>query len=95
MPCLPLPCPVVVGGAWLIRDPWPWMFVKIFAAFIPVHEFLREACGFLSGSLSPTWVGAATDVRIPLIEPLSRSVMRWLSAPGYMLSGMLASSFVR
>jgi hypothetical protein len=47
----------MVDGAWLIRDPWPWMFVKIFAAFVPVHGFLPEACGFLPGSLDPAWVG--------------------------------------
>jgi hypothetical protein len=40
-------------------------------------------------------VGATADVHIPLIESLSGSVMRRVSAPGYMLSGMLALSFVR
>jgi hypothetical protein len=94
MPCPTLSCPVVVGGAWLIRDPWPWMLVRILVAFIPVHEFLPEACGFLLGSLSPAWVGGAADVRIPLIESLSRSVMRRVSAPEYTLSGTLALSFV-
>jgi hypothetical protein len=95
MPYLALSCPIVVGGAWLIRDPWPWMLVKILAAFVPVHGFLPEACGFLPGSLRLAWVGAATDVHIPLIESLPWSVMRRVSAPRYMLSGMLASSFVR
>jgi hypothetical protein len=95
MPCPALSYPIVVGGAWLIRDPWPWMLVKILAAFTPVHRFLPEACDFLPGSLNPAWVGAAADVRIPLIESLLRSVMRWVSAPGYMLSGMLDLSFVR
>jgi hypothetical protein len=95
MTCLALSCPVVAGGTWLIRDPWSWMLVKILAAFIPVHGFLLEACGFLPGSLSPAWVGATTDVRIPLIRPLTRSVIRWVSAPRYMLSGMLVLLFVR
>jgi hypothetical protein len=58
------------GGAWLIRDPWPWMLVKILAAFVPVHGFLPEACGFLPGSLVPAWVGAVANVRTPLIESL-------------------------
>jgi hypothetical protein len=95
MPCLALSCLVMAGGAWLIRDPWPWMLVKILAAFIPVHGFLPEACGFLPGSLGPAWVGATTDVRIPLIGSLTRSVMRRVSALGYMLSGMLVLLFVR
>jgi hypothetical protein len=85
----------MAGGAWLIRDPWPWMLVKILAAFVPVHRFLPEACGILSGSLGPAWVGATIVVCIPLIESLSWSVMRRVSAPWYMLSSMLASSFVR
>jgi hypothetical protein len=85
----------VAGGAWLIHDPWPWMLVKILATFISVHRFLLEACGFLPGRLGPAWVGATTDLRIPMIKSLSQSVMRRVSAPGYMLSGMLASSFVR
>jgi hypothetical protein len=87
-------CLVMAGGAWLIRDPWPWMLVRILAAFVPVHGFLLKACGFLLRSLGPTWVGAVADVRIPLIESLSRSVMRWIPAPGYTLPGMLALSFV-
>jgi hypothetical protein len=86
MPCLMLSCPIVVGGTWLIRDPWPWMLVRILAAFVPVHGFLPEASGFLLGSFGPTWVGAMADVHIPLIESLSQSVMRWVSAPGYTLS---------
>jgi hypothetical protein len=64
-------------------------------SWVLVHGFLPEACGFFPGSLSPTWVGAMADLRIPLIESLSRSVMRRVSAPEYMVSGMLASSFVR
>jgi hypothetical protein len=71
MPCPALPCLIMAGGAWLIRDPSPWMLVKILAALEPVHGFLPEACGFLLGSLSPLWVGAVADVRIPLIESLS------------------------
>jgi hypothetical protein len=95
MPYLALSCPVVAGGAWLIRDPWLWMLVKILAAFVPDHGFLPEACGFLPWSLGPAWVGAKADVRIPLIGSISWSVMRRVSVPGYMLSGMLALSFVR
>jgi hypothetical protein len=71
------------------------MLVKILAAFVPVHGFVPEACGFLPGSLSPAWVGVMADVCIPMIKSLSRSVMTRVSAPGYMLLGMLASSFVR
>jgi hypothetical protein len=59
------------------------MLVKILAAFVDVHGFLPEASGFLPGSLSPAWVGATTDVHIPLIRSLSRSVMRWVSALGH------------
>jgi hypothetical protein len=70
MPWPALSCSVVVGGAWLIRDPWPWKLVKILAAFVLVHGFLPEACGFLPGSLGPAWVGAMDDVRTPLIESL-------------------------
>jgi hypothetical protein len=69
--------------------------VKISAAFITVFGFLLEACGFLSGSLSPTWVGDTTEVRIPLIKSLSWSMMRRVSVPRYMLSSMLALSIVR
>jgi hypothetical protein len=39
-------------------------------------------------------MGGAADVRIPLIESLSKLVMRRVSTPGYMLSSMLASLFV-
>jgi hypothetical protein len=67
MPYLALSYPIVAGGAWLIHDPWLWMLVKILAAFIPIHGFLPEECGFLPGSLGPAWVRAMTDVRIPLI----------------------------
>jgi hypothetical protein len=95
MPCLALSFPIVANGACLIHDPWPWMLVKILAAFIPVFGFLPKACGFLSGILDPAWVGAVADVRIPLIESLSWSVMRWVFAPGCMLLGMLATSSVR
>jgi hypothetical protein len=94
---LQYPCyyPVVAGSAWLIRDPWPWMLMKILVAFIPVYGFLTEACGFLPGSRDPAWVGAMADVCIPLIESLSWSVMRRVSTPSYMLSGMLALSFAK
>jgi hypothetical protein len=95
MPCPILSSPVMAGGAWLICYPWPWILVKILAAFVPVHGFLPKVCGFLPGSLGLAWVGATTDVRIPLIESLLQSVMRRISAPRYMLSGMLALSFVR
>jgi hypothetical protein len=95
MPYLALSCPIMAGGMWLIRDPWPWMLVTILAAFVLVHAFLPKACGLLPGSLGPVWVGATADVHIPLIESLSRPVMRQISALGYMLSGLLASSFVR
>jgi hypothetical protein len=71
MPSPPLSCLIVAGGAWLIHDPWPWMLVKILAPFVPIHGFLPEVCGFLSGSLDPTWVGTAADVRRPLIKSLS------------------------
>jgi hypothetical protein len=71
MPCRALPRLVVAGGAWLIRDPWPWMLVKILAAFVPINGFLPKACGLLLGSLGPAWVGTMADVRIPLIESLS------------------------
>jgi hypothetical protein len=37
-------------------------------------------------------VGAIVDVRIPLTESISRSVMRRVSTPRYMLSGMLVLS---
>jgi hypothetical protein len=50
--------------------------VQILAAFVPVHGFLSEACGFLSGCHEPGWVGAATVVRIPLVESLSWLVVR-------------------
>jgi hypothetical protein len=82
MPYPTLPCPTMAGGTWLICDPWPWMLVKISAAFIPVHGFLPQSSGFLPQSLGLAWVGATADVRIPLIESL-------------LLSGLLASSFVR
>jgi hypothetical protein len=95
MPCPALSWPVVAGGAWLLRDPWPWMLVKILVAFIPVHGFIPEACSFLLGSHSPAWVGVVADECITLIESLLWSVMTRVSAPGYMLSSMLASSFVR
>jgi hypothetical protein len=49
---------------------------------------------FLSVSLVLVWMGGAADVRIPLIESLSKLVMRRVSTPGYMLSSMLASLFV-
>jgi hypothetical protein len=62
MPCLALPCPIMAGGAWLIRDPCPWMLVKILVAFVSVHRFLLKACGFLPGRLGPAWVGAAADL---------------------------------
>jgi hypothetical protein len=94
MPCPALSSPVVAGVTWLIHDHWPWMLVMILAAFIPVHGFLPKVCGFLLRNLSPAWVGAVADLRIPLIESLSRSVMRRVSAPGYILSGMLVVSFV-
>jgi hypothetical protein len=68
--------------------------VRILAAFVPVQGSLPEACGFLPGSFGPVFVGAAADVHIPLIESLSWSVIRRLSAPGYTLSGTLALSFV-
>jgi hypothetical protein len=68
MPCPALSYPIVAGGAWLIHDPWLWMLMKILAAFIPIHGFLLEECGFLPGSLGPAWVRAMTDVRIPLIS---------------------------
>jgi hypothetical protein len=71
------------------------MLVKILAAFVPVHGFLPEACGFSPESLGPAWVGAAADVHIPLIDSLSQLVMRHVSTPGYMLLSMLASSFDR
>jgi hypothetical protein len=94
MPYPALSCPIVVRGAWLIRDPWPWMLVRILVAFVPVHVFLLEACGFLPGSLSPTWVGAAANVCIPLIESLSWSVMRRVSAPGYTQSFLGGDNFL-
>jgi hypothetical protein len=94
MPYPTLPCPVMASDTWLIRDPLPWMLVKILAAFVPIHGFLPEACGLLPGSLGPALVGAVTNVRIPLIESLSRLLMRHVCAPGYMLLGMLTSSFV-
>jgi hypothetical protein len=57
MPYPALSCPIMGGGVWLIRDPWPWMLLKILAVFIPVHGFLPEACSFLLGSHDPVWVG--------------------------------------
>jgi hypothetical protein len=87
--------PIVVGGVWLMYDPCPWMLVKILAAFVPVHGFLLEASGFLTGILDPVWVGTVADVRIPLIGLLSRSMTRQVSTPGNMLLGMLALLFVR
>jgi hypothetical protein len=95
MPYPALSCLIVVSGVWLIHDPWHETLVKILASFIPVHGFLPEACGFLPGSLNPVWVGAVADVRIPLIGSSSRSVMKRVSAPGYMLSGMLVLLFVK
>jgi hypothetical protein len=95
MPCPASYCPIVASGAWLICNPWPWMFVKILAVFVLVHGFLPEVCGFLPESLGLAWVGTAADVRIPLIESISWSVMRRVSAPGYMLSSMLALLFVK
>jgi hypothetical protein len=84
MPCPALSCPIVVDGAWLVCNPWPWMLVRILVAFVPVHGFLPEACGFLPGSLGPTWVEAMADVCIPLIKSLSQLVMRRVFALGYM-----------
>jgi hypothetical protein len=95
MPYPALLCPIIAHGVWLICNPCSWMLVKILATFIHVHGFLPEACGFLPGSLGPAWVGAMADVRIPLIESLSQPLMRPVSTPGYMRSGMLDSSFVR
>jgi hypothetical protein len=95
MPCSALSCPR--RGWWHVADTRPLALdaVKILAALVPIHEFLPEACRVLLGSLGLAWVGAATDVRIPLIESLSQSVMRQVSAPGYMLLGMPALLFVR
>jgi hypothetical protein len=42
-----------------------------------------------TGEPRPSVGGDVADVCIPLIESLSWSVMRWVSAPGYMLSSML------
>jgi hypothetical protein len=95
MPYPALSYPVVAGGVWLIRVAWPWMLVKILAAFVPVHGFFLEACGFLPGSLSLAWVGSTADVCIPLVTLLLGLVMRQFSCPGYMLSGIVASLFVR
>jgi hypothetical protein len=47
----------MAGGTWLICNPWPWTLVKILGAFLPVHRFLPDACGFLTGILNPAWVG--------------------------------------
>jgi hypothetical protein len=41
------------------------------------------------------WVAVVANLHIPLIESLSQSLMRHISAPRYMLSGMVGSSFVR
>jgi hypothetical protein len=86
MPVLTLFCLVVVGGAWLIRDPRPWMLVQILSNFVPVHGFYPKHVAFLSVSLVPVWMGGAADVRIPLIESLSKSSMLaslfvWLRVP--------------
>jgi hypothetical protein len=95
MPYLALSYLVMAGGVWLIRVAWPWMLVKILASFVPVHGFPPEACGFLPGGLDLAWVGSTADVRIPLIKLLLGLVMRQFSGPGYMLSGIVASLFVR
>jgi hypothetical protein len=62
--------------------------VEVLTAFITVHRLLHGACELLPEGHLP-YVGSVTVcMRISLIELLLRSVMRWVPAPEYMLSGM-------
>jgi hypothetical protein len=81
-------------GQWCVADMQP-LALDVCEDIRLVHGFLPDVCGFLPESLSLAWVGTAADVRIPLIESISWSVMRRVSAPGYMLSSMLALLFVK
>jgi hypothetical protein len=84
-------------GRWRVVDTRPLALdaCEDISCFRTCPLTFTRRCGFLPRSLNPAWVGATADVRIPLIESLSFSVMRWVFSPRYMLSGMLASLFVR
>jgi hypothetical protein len=85
----------MVGGALLVRYPQPWMLVEVLTAFVPVLRLLHGAYGLLPEGHLPYAGSFMTYIRISLIELLSRSVMRRVSAPEYMLSGIRALVFVR
>jgi hypothetical protein len=60
----------MVGGAWLVRYPHPWMLVEVLTAFVPVHRLLHGACDILLEGHLPYVGSVTTCMRISLIELL-------------------------
>jgi hypothetical protein len=84
-------------GWWCVADTLP-LALDVCEDISNLHTcpwIFTQSTRFFTWEPQSSMGAAVADVRIPLIKSLSWSVMRWLSTPWYMLSGMLASSFVR
>jgi hypothetical protein len=76
----------MVSGVLLVRYIRPWMLVEVLTGFLPVHRLLHGACGLLLEGHLPYVGSVMACIHIYRIELLSRSVMRRVPAPEYMLS---------